>query len=83
MLTPGLKSKVHEFSLVSNFKLGYRNREDITNLPPGVLIVGSQNVLTNISERVQVRKGYALDGATSSVAAAILSSFDWQTRGNN
>lgn len=75
-------SKAREIIPVSNYKLGYRNREDVTNLPPGVLIVGSQNVLTNVSERVQIRKGYELDGATSSVIAAIKSSFDWATRGN-
>lgn len=77
------QAKVKEIQIVSNYKLGYRNREDVTNLPPGVLIVGSQNVLTNVSERVQIRQGYALDGATSSVASAILASFDWLTRGNN
>lgn len=76
------KYKSREFSVVSQFKLGYRNREDITNLPPGVLIVGSQDVLTNVSERVQIRQGYSLDGATSSVAAPVLASFDWTTRGN-
>lgn len=73
-------AKAKEFVLVDNYKLGYRNREDITNLPPGVLIVGSQNVLTNVSERIQVRQGYALDGATNSALAPILSSFDWQTK---
>lgn len=75
-----IKSK--EFTLVNTFKLGYRNREDVTNLPPGVLIEGSQNVFTNVSERIQIRKGYELDGATSSTSVAILASFDWQTRGN-
>ncbi len=75
-------AKAREIVPVSNYKLGYRNREDVTNLPPGVLIVGSQNVFTNVSERVQIRQGYALDGATSVVAAAILASFDWTTRGN-
>lgn len=73
---------VHDFVLVSNYKYGYRNREDVTNLPPGVLIVGSQNVITNVSERVQIRQGYALDGATSSLASPILASYDWLTRGN-
>lgn len=76
------QAKAREFSLVSEFKLGYRNREDITNLPPGVLIVGSKNVLTNVSERIQMRKGYALDGELSSLAGPVLSSFDWLTRGN-
>ena len=71
-----------DFSIVSSYKFGYRNREDVTNLPPGVLIVGSQNVLTNVSERVQIRQGYALDGAVSSINAAILANFDWVTRGN-
>lgn len=75
-------ARAHEFSLVSSFKLGYRNREDITNLPPGVLIKGSQNILSNVSERIQIRQGYSLDGATSDVASAIESSFDWLTRNN-
>ena len=76
-------TKSDGFTIVNNFKLGYRNREDITNLPPGVLIVGSKNVMTNVSERIQVRKGYELDGDVSSTAAAILASFDWLTRGND
>lgn len=76
-------SKSGDFSLVSSYKWGYRSREDVTNLPPGVLIVGSQNVFTNVSERIQIRQGYALDGDTSSLNAPILSSFDWQTRGND
>jgi len=66
-----------EFSLVSSYKYGYRNREDITNLAPGVLIKGSKNVQTNVSERIQIRKGYSLDGATSTIAAPILGAFDF------
>lgn len=75
-------AKAREFSLVDSYKLGYRNREDVTNLPPGVLIVGSQNVGTNVSDRVQIRKGYSVDGAISTVLAPIASSFDWLTRNN-
>lgn len=85
MATPSKQSRPNratEYSLVSSYKLGYRNREDVTNLPPGVLIVGSQNVGTNVSERIQIRKGYRLDGATSDVNAPILASFDWLTRNN-
>lgn len=77
------QAKAREFSVVDEFKLGYRNREDVTKLPAGVLIVGSQNVLSNVSDRLQIRQGYALDGATSAVATAIASSFDWVTRGND
>lgn len=68
-----------EFSLVSSYRLGYRNREDITNLPPGVLIKGSQNVLTDVTGRVGITKGYTLDGQNSAVLAPILSSFDWES----
>ena len=76
------RARSKEYTLVSSYKLGYRNREDITNLPAGVMIVGSQNVLTNVSDRVQVRQGYILDGATSVLASPIASSFDWITKNN-
>lgn len=76
------RARAAEFSLISAFKLGYRNREDITNLPPGVLIVGSQNVITNVSDRIQIRQGYTLDGAVSSVAAQVANSFDWISKQN-
>lgn len=69
-----------KFSTVQGFKLGYRRREDFTTLPPGVLIQGSQNVLTNTSGRIAVRKGYTLDGqSNTTVNANIQSAFDWQT----
>lgn len=76
------QAKSREYSVVSNFKYGYRNREDVTNLPPGVLIVGSQNVLTNVSERVQIRQGYSVDGAHSNVVGPVLASFDWISKTN-
>lgn len=73
-------AKLHEFQVIEKFNLGYRNREDITNLPPGVMVTGSQNVLTNTSGRIAVRKGYALDGqSNSTVGTNIQSSFDWYT----
>lgn len=76
------RARAREFNIVSSYKLGYRNREDITNLPPGVLIVGSQNALTNISDRIQIRQGYELDGATNDIVSTQGNSFDWITRGN-
>ncbi len=77
------KSVVEEIQIVNKFPLGYRNREDITNLPPGVLVVGSQNILSNVSERLEVRKGYKMDGAKSAINAAIVSSFDWNSKSNS
>ncbi len=75
------RAKANEYSLVTSkeFRLIYRNSDDITTLPPGVLIVGSQNVLHNNSNRIQIRQGYSVDGATSTVAAAILGSYDFNT----
>lgn len=70
-------AKAHEFSLLSSWHLGYRNREDITMLPPGVLVQGSQNVLTNTATRIGIRKGYTLDGQIDNTIAPIVSAFDW------
>lgn len=74
---------VREISIIDKFPLTYRNREDITNMPSGVLVVGSQNIMSNISERLEVRKGYTVDGDTSSVNAPIVSSFDWFSKSNS
>lgn len=71
-------SKLREFTLAEKFSLGYRNREDITTLPPGVLVQGSQNVVTNQFQRVGIRKGYVLDGQRDTSVNGILSAFDWQ-----
>ena len=70
-------SHVFEFPLVEKFRSGYRNREDITTLPPDVMVKGSQNVLTNVFQRVGIRKGYTLDGQRDTSRNPILSCFDW------
>ncbi len=71
-------AKTKEFSILDKFALGYRNREDKTALPPGVLIEGSQNVLTSVSGRISSTTGYTLDGQSSAVLAPILSAYDWE-----
>lgn len=58
------QAKVREFSLTDEYVLGYRNREDLTKLPAGVLIPGSQNVLTSVLNTVGITKGYVRDGQT-------------------
>lgn len=72
-------AKAKEFSIVDNYRRGYRAREDKTMLPPGVLIEGSQNVVTNTAGRIAVTKGYVLDGPASTTIAPILSSYDYNT----
>ena len=64
--------------MVSKFH-GYRHKTDVTNLPPGVITVGSQNVVMNDGERVAIRQGYSLFGAASAAMTPIVSAFDWQT----
>ena len=71
-------ARAHEIAIVDKFNVhGYRNREDNTMLPPGVLVNGSQNVVTNTSGRVSIVKGYTLDGGASATLAAIQSSYDF------
>lgn len=71
-------AEVREYELNQRFPYGYRNREDVTTLPPGVMTQGSQNVLTNTFQRIGVRKGYTLDGQRDTTTAPILSAFDWE-----
>lgn len=76
-----LKARASEFSLKSLFKYGYRNKEDISNLPPETLVVGSQNVLTNAAEQVGIRNGYILDGAAGNQNDyGVDSAYDFLTR---
>ena len=75
-------ARTGEYPLVSGFKYGYRNKEDISTLPAEVLVVGSQNVLTTVNNRLQNRQGYTYDGDASVIEGGVLASFDWLTRGN-
>lgn len=69
-----------EFSLQSIYKYGYRNKEDVSNLPANTLVVGSQNVLTNAAEQVAIRNGYQYDGAAGNQNTyGIDSGYDFNT----
>ena len=77
------RARAKEYSLQSVFKYGYRNKEDISNLPANTLVVGSQNVLTNAAERIGIRQGYALDGtAGNQNTYGIDSAYDFLTQNN-
>ncbi len=71
-------ARKHEFALTQG-GWQYRNREDKTLLPGNVMVAGSQNIITNTAGRIQVVKGYTLDGASSDTFAPILSAYDWLT----
>lgn len=72
-----------EFPIVEKFTHGYRNREDITTLPPGIMVSGSQNVLTNVYQRVGIRRGFVLDGQRDNSRNPIMSAFDWERHTGN
>ena len=61
---------------IKNEFLGYRNREDQTNLDPRVMVHGSFNVLTNLSDRLSVRKGFTLYGTANTNQFGVIGSYD-------
>lgn len=67
-----------EFKLTSDFK-GYQSKKDMTNVDSGFLVQGSQNVLVNDGEKISVRRGYTIDGATNSSLTPIKEACDWFT----
>lgn len=68
-----------EYTIQGVYKFGYRNKEDVSNLPPNTMVVGSQNVLTNAAEQIAIRNGYQLDGPAGTQSTIIDSNFDLQT----
>lgn len=60
-----------------------KKKIDITNVAPGTLVDGSQNVIINDGERVEHRRGYTLDGQSNSALTAIESAYDWQRHVGN
>lgn len=61
---------------VSEFS-GYKNKREITNLPPGVMITGSRNVVSTDGDTVAIRQGYTELGAESNDLTPIEGSFEW------
>jgi len=67
-----------KFELVEKYK-GYINKKDVTNTDSEFLVPGSQNVLINDADKIQIRKGFTLDGVAGSGSNPIVSSYDWNT----
>ncbi len=66
---------MQQYSIINSFN-GYRNREDATNLDPSIMVHGSFNVLTNLSDRLSVRKGYTKFGQSYTSTDGVLGSYD-------
>jgi len=75
--TQPTSSNLSDFTVISDF-LGYRNKEDKTNLPPGFIVSGSYNVLSTTGGRFGVRRGYTIDGQADSTVEGITASYDWE-----
>lgn len=63
------------FAINYNF-LGYVNKRDKTNLPPGHLIAGSKNVISTDGDLVGIRQGYSVLGDENTALNNIESSFE-------
>lgn len=76
-ITKAAINKEGEFNLVKGI-FPYHNREDRTTLPGNVLTSPSRNVINNFGNRLQLVKGYTLDGGASTVIdSGILSNCDF------
>ena len=69
------------YTITETFQ-GYNSKVDPTKLGNGILVAGSQNVLSTDGKNIKIREGYTLDGAADSSLYAIESSYDWQTHSN-
>lgn len=71
------ESKAGIYNLVEG-PFPYHAREDPTTLPPNTLVSPSKNVINNTANRLQLVKGYTLDGGASTVIdSGILSNYDF------
>lgn len=80
----GSENKTGTYGLVKG-PFPYRAREDQTTLPANTMVSPSRNVINNVANRLQLVKGYILDGASSSVIdSGIISNYDfYPTRASN
>ena len=70
-------NKVGEYNLVRG-PFQYRAREDNTIISPSMLISPSKNVVNNTANRLQLVKGYTVDGDVSTaIDSGILSHYDF------
>ena len=57
--------------MVEDFSDGFLDKRDVTQMSPGALIVGSQNVKINDADRISIRNGSEVLGAESAATTPI------------
>lgn len=60
-----------KWTLIEDFSPGFVDKRDITQIPAGALILGSKNVVITDGDRIGVRGGSEIFGATSSTLTGI------------
>ena len=63
-----------------DFTPGFLHKRDVTQMPSGALILGSKNVVITDGDRVGVRKGSELFGASSTATTPITGLHTFKTR---
>lgn len=76
MLSDYQKSK---FTMIDNFSKGYRDKRDVLKETPGTAVSGSQNIQITDAEKITLRPGYTLLGASNSSATGIKGGDSWLT----
>jgi len=62
-----------EWQITQDFSSGFQAKRDATQLPPGAMIVGSQNVQILDGDRIGNRSGMIIDGSASTDTTPITS----------
>lgn len=62
-----------EFSIVENYKDGFQAKRDVSQLSPGALITGSQNIQIVDGDRVGCRSGISILGSASASGLPVTS----------
>lgn len=73
------KKQTKSFTLIDTFAPGYKDKRDVTKEKPGTAIIGSQNVITVDGEKIGIRPGYSILGASNSSATGIKGGGNWRT----
>jgi len=69
-----------KWQIVEKFDDGFLQKRDVTQMPAGALIVGSQNVVITDGDRIAVREGTNIFGASSTNTTPITSMHTFRKR---
>lgn len=69
-----------QWSTNEDWSAGFTHKRDITQIPPGSMILGSQNVTINDGDRLAPRKGSIIFGASSTATTPITSLHTFKKR---